>query len=90
MSASRLGASRSPAVPTATIDSTSLRAASSAMASIACAVRWIASSPSRPVLSRSWPSRVTSARSTIGRHPPSAARSPMWNLTEFVPTSMTA
>ena len=36
------------------------------------------------------PRRVTSARSTTVRQPPPASRSPMWNLTEFVPRSITA
>ena len=36
------------------------------------------------------PRRVTSARSTTVLHVPSARRSPTWNLTEFVPTSITA
>ena len=41
MSAAPLGASRSPAVPTAAIASTCLRRASSTMPAIACAVRRI-------------------------------------------------
>ena len=66
------------------------RLASSAIAAIASTVRSIGSPPSCPASSRPSPSRVTSARSTTVVHSPSACRSPMWNLTEFVPTSMTA
>ena len=60
------------------------------MPAIASSVRAIGSAPSLPLSSRPSPSRVTSARSTTVRHVPSAACSPTWNLTEFVPTSMTA
>ena len=60
------------------------------MPAMASTVRAIGSAPSSPLSSRPSPSRVTSARSTTVRHAPSAARSPTWNLTEFVPTSMTA
>ena len=60
------------------------------MAAIASTVRAIGSVPSSPVSARPSPSRVTDARSTTFVHVPSAARSPTWNLTEFVPTSRTA
>ena len=81
---------RSPAVPTAAIDATSCRRASSAITAMAAPVRSIGSGPSRPVSWSPSPRRVISARSTTARQLPSAFRSPTWNFTEFVPTSMTA
>ena len=54
------------------------------------AVRSIGSAPRAPLSSRPSPSLVTSARSVTVVQAPSAARSPTWNLTEFVPTSRTA
>ena len=81
---------RMPAVPTAAIPSTPFCCASSTIPAIASAVRRIGSGSRRPLSSSPSPSRVTSARSTTVRHEPSAARSPMWNFTEFVPTSITA
>ena len=60
------------------------------MAAIASTVRSIAAGAMSPVSAMPSPSRVTSARSTSVAHEPSARRSPMWNLTELVPTSMTA
>ena len=91
MSAALLGAIRMPAVPTAAIASAPSRRASSTMPTIGVdrardrLARRAARCRARPS-----PRRVTSARSTIVRQAPFAARSPTWNFTEFVPTSMTA
>ena len=86
----RFVAARSAAVPTAAISPTPSFFASSTMPAIASIVRAIGSGWSAPVSSRPSPRRVISALSTTVCQAPSASRSPMWNLTEFVPTSMTA
>ena len=70
-SSALLGASRSPAVPTAAIASAPSRPASATIAAIASTVRSIGSASSRPASSSPSPRRVTSARSTIVRHSPS-------------------
>ena len=85
-----LGAIRSPAVPTAAIAATLCCLASSAISAMAATVRSIGSGLSCPVSWSPSPSRVDWARSRTVRQPPSAPRSPMWNFTEFVPTSTTA
>ncbi len=67
-----------------------VRSASSAMSAIASTVRRIGSGWIGPPRWSPSPSRVTSARSTTVRQSPSASRSPTWNFTELVPTSITA
>ena len=90
MTSSRLRAIRNPAVPTAAIACTPWLLASSTMAAIAATVRFNGSAAITPWSPRPSPSRVSSARSTMARQLPSRSRSPTWNLTELVPTSMTA
>ena len=89
MKSSLFPALRMPIVPTATSAEAWCARASAAMAAIASTVRSIAAGAMSPVSAMPSPSRVTSARSTSVVHEPSARRSPMWNLTELVPTSMT-
>ena len=90
MNASLLSALRIPMVPTATSCRGVVTCASSTMPLIASAVRSIAAGAMSPVSAMPSPRRVTSARSTRVLQEPSSCRSPMWNLTELVPTSMTA
>ncbi len=87
---SRFTAARIPAVPTAAIATAPARLDSSAIAAIASIVRFIGSGWRLPAASSPSPRRVTAARSTTVLQVPSACRSPMWSLTEFVPTSITA
>ena len=90
MKCSLFPAVRIPMVPTATRDDAWCRFASSAMPAMASTVRSIAAGAMSPVSAMPSPSRVTSPRSTMVRHEPSGRRSEMLNLTELVPTSMTA
>jgi hypothetical protein len=82
-------AARSPAVPTATMARTPAAVASATMAEIASDALVCASGVMSPPSVRPSPRRVISARSVSVRQP-SDARSAMRNLTEFVPTSITA
>ena len=79
-----------PAVPTAAVASTPCRRASSTISAIASdGALHRAPSPRRPVCVE--PLAEPGDLGTVGDRPatsPSAPRSPTWNLTEFVPTSI--
>jgi len=61
-----------------------------ALPAMAVAVRSSAASMIAPPGTSPSPRRVISARSTTVRHLPPTSRSPMWNLMELVPASITA
>ena len=89
--AAEFEAMRSPAVPTAAIASAPSAVASSTIALIASAVRAAASGaiaprPLEPLAEARDVGTVADHASTSRPSP----RSPTWNLTEFVPTSITA
>jgi hypothetical protein len=67
-----------------------VKSASLTMPATAAAVRSSAASMIRPCCASPSPRRVNSARSVTVRQRPSPSRSPMWNLIELVPASMTA
>ena len=90
ISAALATATVAAAVPTAAISATPCRRASSTIPAIASTVRAIGSGFRLPSSSSPSPRRATSARSTIVVHSASAERSPTWNFTEFVPTSIVA